>query len=86
MTRDIDVAVAVGDDRQAEKVVAALVARGYRVRALVEQESAGRLANVFDAWSTSCSRRLASSKSLWPPRTGPKSFRASWSLWRRSVS
>ncbi len=46
MTRDIDLAVAVGDDRQAEKVVASLVARGYRVRALVEQESAGRLATA----------------------------------------
>jgi predicted nucleotidyltransferase len=45
-TRDLDVAVTVEHDRQAEALVAALVARGYRVLALVEQEAVGRLATA----------------------------------------
>lgn len=46
MTRDIDLAVAVQDDRQAEALVRQLCARGYRLRALVEQEAVGRLSTA----------------------------------------
>jgi hypothetical protein len=45
-TRDIDLAVAVADDRQAEALVGGLVPRGYRVVAILEQEGTGRLATV----------------------------------------
>lgn len=45
-TRDVDLAVAVADDREAEALVAALQGRGYQIRALVEQEKVGRLATV----------------------------------------
>lgn len=45
-TRDIDLAVAVQDDRQAEHVVGELRAIGYEVRAIVEHEALGRLATA----------------------------------------
>lgn len=45
-TRDIDVCVLVAGDDGAERVVAALVAVGYRVHTLVEQDAVGRLATV----------------------------------------
>jgi hypothetical protein len=45
-TRDIDLALAVADDADAEALVHALVACGYRVTASLEQESVGRLATV----------------------------------------
>ena len=45
-TRDIDLALAVVDDADAEALVHALVARGYRILASLEQESVGRLATV----------------------------------------
>jgi len=45
-TRDLDVAAAVMDDRQAEVVVREMMARGYRVLAVVEQTATGRLATV----------------------------------------
>ena len=45
-TRDLDLAVAVVDDRQAESIVNGLVARGYRPLLLIEQETTGRLATV----------------------------------------
>ena len=45
-TRDIDLALAVADDADAEALVHALVARGYQVTASLEQESVGRLATV----------------------------------------
>jgi hypothetical protein len=45
-TRDIDLAVATTDDRDAEGLVRGLVSSGYRVRATLEQEAAGRLATV----------------------------------------
>jgi len=45
-TRDVDVAVAVIDDRAAEQNVHDLVAGGYRLLASVEQEAVGRLATV----------------------------------------
>lgn len=41
-----ELAIAVRDDREAESVVASLVARGYRVVALVEQATTKRLATV----------------------------------------
>jgi predicted nucleotidyltransferase len=45
-TRDIDLAVAVTDDRDAEKLVSELQPSGYRVLAIVEQTGQGRLATV----------------------------------------
>lgn len=45
-TRDVDLAVAVDSDADAEKLVARLLARGYRVLAQIEQEQTGRLATV----------------------------------------
>jgi predicted nucleotidyltransferase len=45
-TRDLDLAVAVSTDREAEDLVRNLIQRGYRVLAQVEQEAAGRLATV----------------------------------------
>ena len=46
LTRDVDLAVAVADDEDAERVVQALVAAGYTTIALVEQEATRRLATV----------------------------------------
>lgn len=45
-TRDVDLAVAVGSDREAEALLRELIGRGYRVLAQVEQEETGRLATV----------------------------------------
>lgn len=45
-TRDIDLALAVVDDADAEALVRDLVGTGYRVLATLEQEAAGRLATV----------------------------------------
>jgi predicted nucleotidyltransferase len=45
-TRDLDLAVAVPHDQAAEALVASLVARGYRVIAVVEQMATSRLATV----------------------------------------
>jgi predicted nucleotidyltransferase len=45
-TRDVDLAVAVDDDREAESLVNSLLRRGYTVLASLEQTSAGRLATV----------------------------------------
>jgi hypothetical protein len=45
-TRDIDVAVAVADDREAERLVAELRAAGYEIDAFLEHESLGRLATT----------------------------------------
>lgn len=44
-TRDVDVAVAVSDDTEAESLVRELVATGYQLEALLEHDS-GRLATV----------------------------------------
>lgn len=46
LTRDVDVAVAVADDAEAEHLVFALQARGYTVRSSVEQTRNRRLATV----------------------------------------
>lgn len=45
-TRDVDLAVAVGHDREAEQLVAELRARSWFVVESLEQEAAGRLAAV----------------------------------------
>ncbi|HMQ21612.1 MAG TPA: nucleotidyl transferase AbiEii/AbiGii toxin family protein [Planctomycetota bacterium] len=45
-TRDLDLAVAVEDDHEAEALIRAMVARGYRPVALLEQDETGRLATV----------------------------------------
>jgi hypothetical protein len=45
-TRDVDFAVSVADDAESEILVRDLVARGYRVLALVEQDSKSRLATI----------------------------------------
>ena len=45
-TRDVDLAVAVHSDHEAERLVSELVTRGYRVSAQVEQDVTGRLATV----------------------------------------
>lgn len=42
-TRDVDFAVAVASDAEAERLVAGLVTRGYRISAQVEQDATGRL-------------------------------------------
>jgi len=46
LTRDVDVAVAVIDDEAAKRLIADLRARGYELKALVEQTAAGRLATA----------------------------------------
>jgi hypothetical protein len=43
-TRDVDLAVAVADDRDAESLVRALLSRGYQIVTTLEQDAAGRLA------------------------------------------
>lgn len=45
-TRDIDIAVAVGTDADAEQLVRSLMGDGYRLFASVEQDATGRLATV----------------------------------------
>lgn len=45
-TRDVDLAVAVDDDADAEALVRDLTARGYEIVAILEQEATGRLATV----------------------------------------
>lgn len=45
-TRDVDIAVAVRDDADAESMVAALLRAGYVVHAAVEQIATGRLATM----------------------------------------
>lgn len=45
-TRDVDLAVAVADDSEAERLARALLARGYRVLMHLEQEATGRLATI----------------------------------------
>lgn len=45
-TRDIDFAVAVATDSEAERLARDLQAAGYRIGALIEQEAVGRLATL----------------------------------------
>src|SRR5688572_14083173 len=45
-TRDVDVAVVVASDADAERLVVSLKERGFAILALVEHEALGRLATV----------------------------------------
>lgn len=45
-TADVDLAVSVASDKEAEHLVRGLRDRGWRIEALVEQEDTGRLATV----------------------------------------
>lgn len=45
-TRDVDVAVSVGGDQEAEALVRSLLADGYRLFASIEHDETGRLATV----------------------------------------
>ena len=45
-TRDVDIAVSMADDAESERLARALLVRGYRVLAQLEQEATGRLATV----------------------------------------
>jgi predicted nucleotidyltransferase len=45
-TRDIDVAIAIAGDREAEAVTRQLIARGYRIETHLEQEQTKRIATV----------------------------------------
>jgi hypothetical protein len=45
-TRDVDLAIASDSDASTERLVGDLTARGYQVAALVEHDSAGRLATA----------------------------------------
>jgi hypothetical protein len=45
-TRDVDVAVAAGDDAAAEDLIFQFAQRGYRIVATVEQEKTGRLSTA----------------------------------------
>ncbi|HEY5960778.1 MAG TPA: nucleotidyl transferase AbiEii/AbiGii toxin family protein [Polyangiaceae bacterium] len=45
-TRDVDLAVAVTDDADAERLILALKGLSYQIRATVEQDAVGRLATV----------------------------------------
>jgi predicted nucleotidyltransferase len=45
-TRDVDLAVAVASDREAEALVFELQSRGYRTVTAIEQEAVGRLCTV----------------------------------------
>jgi hypothetical protein len=45
-TKDVDLAVAVADDREAESVVNRMQVRGYALTAVVEQDYVNRLATV----------------------------------------
>jgi predicted nucleotidyltransferase len=45
-TRDVDFAVALKSDREAEALILAVQARGYRIDTVLEQEITGRIATV----------------------------------------
>jgi predicted nucleotidyltransferase len=45
-TRDVDLAVAVAEDKEAEGIIFRLQTLGYTILAVLEQESTGRLATV----------------------------------------
>lgn len=45
-TRDLDVAISVSDDPEAEQIVRCFLNRGYRVQDQLEQEATGRLATM----------------------------------------
>lgn len=45
-TRDVDVAILVGDDEQAESVASSFIARGYRIQTVLEHKMTGRMATI----------------------------------------
>ena len=45
-TRDVDLAIAVADDREAERLLFALASRGYSVVTVLEQARSGRLSTA----------------------------------------
>lgn len=45
-TRDVDLAVSVADDEEAERLISGFVVNGYAPEAIVEQEALGRMATV----------------------------------------
>lgn len=45
-TQDVDVAIAVSSDQEAERLVATLGSWGYQIQTVIEQSSKGRLATV----------------------------------------
>ena len=45
-TRDVDLAVVVGSDSEAEKLAGWLMSKGFRISTLIEQEAADRLAII----------------------------------------
>jgi hypothetical protein len=51
-TRDADLAVALGTDKEAEALIHALRSHGFLIAAVVEQEAVGRLATVRLSLST----------------------------------
>jgi len=44
LTRDLDMAIAVSDDAEAEGLVRTLVARGYQISSVLDQDKTGRFA------------------------------------------
>lgn len=46
LTRDVDVAIAVSGDHEAEALIRDLYARGYRTDSMLEQSATGRLATM----------------------------------------
>lgn len=69
-TRDVDLAVSVADDDGAERLLRALVRRGYIVDTVVEQMRAGRLATARLTHAASATTGC---------RTGSTSARSQWS-------
>src|SRR5690554_7952884 len=51
-TRDIDIAVAVNDDTEAEQFIHSWVSFGFMIDSVIEQEATGRLAPVDDSFGT----------------------------------
>jgi predicted nucleotidyltransferase len=45
-TKDVDFALAVADDREAERIVSALLSAGYQMLSLLEQTATGRFATA----------------------------------------
>ncbi len=69
LTRDVDVAVAVADDADAESAVVDMLRAGYSVSAVVEHDPSGRLATVRLAhpdWSGTLTDVLFASSGIEP--------------------
>jgi hypothetical protein len=85
-TKDIDLAVAVGSDREAEQLAGSLIRAGYPVTHVLEQTERGGSRRSDSPCpkapgirnSTCCSTRAASS-----PRSSPLLTRSRWRACRR---